>query len=64
MGWVEGLGWVCVLGGLVHDVTPKKSWQMTQFYCSPSTTGHVHVLLNECVYVCEIMVRFMVNIYM
>lgn len=39
-----------VVGALVHDVTPKKSWQMIQVYCSTSTTGH----LCACVCVREI----------
>lgn len=30
----------------VHDVTPKKSWQMTWFYRSPSTTRNLCVCVS------------------
>lgn len=57
-------GWLGGRGGVVHDVTPKKSWQMAQFYRSPSTAGHVqvYVLGSECL--CVIMLRFMFSVCM
>lgn len=52
-GWGGCWCWCWWSGGsLVDDMTPKKSCQMTQFYRSPSTTGHLDLCVCVCLHVC------------